>query len=158
MSLFIDLAAALITALLVGLFFVSCRRCGPWRGLGWFFMLLFLFTWAGGAWLGPHGPRVWGVYWMPYVTMALIFVLLIAAAVPPRPPRTRKEALEQAKTEAAGAQVAGMALNTFFWILVILLAAALLTRYLYPGTGAGSVISQWGAQGFPAAILAASPI
>ncbi len=130
MLIITDLAIALIFTLLIGLFFLGCRRCGPWQGLGWFFMLLFLFTWAGGVWTGPYGPVLWGYYWLPFFIVGIVFALLLAAAVVPRPPRNRKEAFKQAKTEAAAEQVTDMAVNTFFWILVMVLVAALATHYL----------------------------
>ena len=91
MLIITDLAIALIFTLLIGLFFLGCRRCGPWQGLGWFFMLLFLFTWAGGVWTGPYGPVLWGYYWLPFFIVGIVFALLLAAAVVPGPRATGRK-------------------------------------------------------------------
>ncbi|HEX4337267.1 MAG TPA: hypothetical protein VH062_15230 [Polyangiaceae bacterium] len=49
--------------------------------LGVFAMLLVLFlaTWAGGIWLVPVGPKLWGVAWVGFVVAGLFVALLIGA-------------------------------------------------------------------------------
>ena len=35
---------------------------GPWTSLLLFFIIIFLATWAGGVWLSPIDPPLWGAY------------------------------------------------------------------------------------------------
>ena len=42
-------------------------------------LILFLATWAGGIWLVPFGPRLWGVAWASFVVVGLVVALLMAA-------------------------------------------------------------------------------
>jgi putative exporter of polyketide antibiotics len=42
-------------------------------------LILFLATWAGGIWLVPLGPRLWGVAWGGFVVVGLFVALLIGA-------------------------------------------------------------------------------
>jgi hypothetical protein len=67
------------TAVAVGLF----GRSGPWASIPVFFALIFLAAWAGGVWIAPMGPVLFGVYWVPFVVFGLIFALLLAAAMVP---------------------------------------------------------------------------
>jgi hypothetical protein len=62
--------------------------------------------------------------------IGLIFVFLMAAVVPPRPPRTRQESIERAQTEREAETMKAVALGFFFWILVAAFIAALVVHYL----------------------------
>ena len=42
-------------------------------------LILFLATWAGGIWLVPLGPRLWGVAWGGFVVVGLLVALLMGA-------------------------------------------------------------------------------
>jgi hypothetical protein len=125
-----DLLTALIIATLIMIPFYFTGRVGPWNGWLWFALILFLFTWAGGAWVGPYGPTIWGFGWLPFLFFGLIFAFLMAAAVPPRPPRTRMEAIEQAQAEREGESMTAVALGFFFWFLLAGLILALVVHYL----------------------------
>lgn len=125
-----DLLTALIIATLIMLPLFLLGRTGPWSGWLWFALVLFLFTWAGGAWVGPYGPTFWGFFWLPFLFFGLIFAFLMAAAVPPRPPRTRREAIEQAQAERKAESITTVTLGVFFWILVAGLVMALVLHYL----------------------------
>jgi hypothetical protein len=46
-------------------------------------LILFLATWAGGIWLVPLGPRLWGVAWGSFVVVGLVVALVIAAVSRP---------------------------------------------------------------------------
>jgi hypothetical protein len=124
------LLTALIIATLIMIPFYLLGRVGPWNGWLWFALVLFLFTWAGGVWVGPYGPILWGFGWLPFLFFGLIFAFLMAAAVPPRPPRTSREAVAQAQAKREGVVLTGIALGFFFWILMALLIAALIIYYL----------------------------
>jgi len=125
---FTDLLFALVTALFLSLvFFLGIRRYGAlWSILLWFFVIVFLAAWAGGKWLTPFGPAVWGVQWMPFLFVGLIVVLLLAAAAPIRRPRSRREAMIQKEEE----RIFVISYGLFFWILVVVLIAAVIIGYL----------------------------
>jgi hypothetical protein len=48
------------------------------------FLALFLPIWAGGIWLGPMGPAVFGMYFLPFLLIGLGVALLLAAVAPLR--------------------------------------------------------------------------
>jgi hypothetical protein len=124
---FVDLLFALILALIItGIFVLALRTPGPW-GLWWVFLLvIFLAAWAGGLWITPFGP-MWGtVSWLPFLITGLLVALILAAASPPRQPRTPRQAIAQERAEEA----AFLALNVFFWVLVVGLGVAIILAYL----------------------------
>lgn len=126
-----DLLTAVIFAILIMLPFYFLERTGPWEGWLTFALLLFLFIWAGGAWVSPYGPVIWGSTWVPFLFFGLIFALLIAAATPPRLPRDRREAIEQARAENRVETATAVSLGIFFWILLVLLITSLIIRYTF---------------------------
>jgi hypothetical protein len=118
---------ALIVTLSLSLIFVGIfRNRGPWANLLIFFAILFLATWAGGLWILPFGPMLFGVHWLPFLLAGLIFALVLTAATPIRRPRSRSEAIEQARAEES----AGTAMNTFLWVLLAALIVLVLLGYL----------------------------
>lgn len=118
------LVMAVLTALLVGAFFtLVIGRRGAWPGFIIFFLLIFLFSWAGGVWLAPFGPPISGVYWLPFLIVGIFVALILAAAAPGVPARSRGEAVREE-------EAAGTALGIFFWILFILLIAVIIIRYV----------------------------
>lgn len=122
-----DLLAALVVAVLFTVIFsLLFRNSGPWA-IGWIFLLvIFLATWAGGVWIEPFGPPIFGVYWMPFLFFGLLITFILAAATPRRTPRTRTEAIEQARAEEEMAEV----FNVFFWIMIIGLVVAIIFAYI----------------------------
>ncbi len=73
------LFAALVAVLLTAIFAAGFRIRGPWANAAAFFTILLLATWAGGIWHTPFGPPLWGVYWLPFLIVGLIFALMLAA-------------------------------------------------------------------------------
>ncbi|MBD3337300.1 MAG: hypothetical protein GF355_17445 [Candidatus Eisenbacteria bacterium] len=124
--IFALIIAVLFSALLVGLFgWRHPARTGAGAALVFLFLILLLATWAGGAWMGPFGPPLWGGYWLPPLLVGVVILLIIAALVPVRPPRTRVAA-----DEPSG-EVEGPALffGLFFWLLLLALAVAVVAAY-----------------------------
>lgn len=122
----IDFVFALFFAFFFVLILSSVfRREAPWP-LALFFVFFLIFIWAGGVWLTPVGPVLWEGYWLPFFFVGLIFMLLVAALLPSRGPRqvppTEAEASAESKTAAA--------LGAFFWILFLVLFAALIVHYV----------------------------
>lgn len=83
-------------------------------------LILFLATWAGGIWLVPVGPRLWGVAWGSFVVVGLVIALVIAAA-------------SAAKERAAGAAEPGSArqrvVDLLLLLLLVLLVLAIVAGY-----------------------------
>jgi hypothetical protein len=128
----IDLALALLFGLvLAGLLVGPFRRRGPGpiAGFLFFFSLLFLIVWAGGAWLQPFGAPLLGVYWMPYGLVAVVALLLIAALVPPPSRQSTVEVVDVAE-EARRERVAEVGLTLFFGLLLLTLIIAVVAHYV----------------------------
>jgi len=126
--LFVHLLFALFFALLLsGIFALGFSRKGPWESVFMFFLLLFLLSWAGGAWLAPFGPQLWGGYWLPFLLVGVVIALFLAALAPP-PRETGTVAQEGG--EAVEREAALTGLGIFFWILIATLVAAILIRYI----------------------------
>jgi hypothetical protein len=123
---FADMLLAILVALLLSIIYtVGFRRPASWRNFLIFFTVLFLAAWAGGVWLTPIGPALWGLYWLPFLIVGVIVALLLAAFIPNPRPRSRIDAERQAdkaaETEAA--------LSVFFWILTVVLLIVIAVRY-----------------------------
>jgi len=126
--LFAFLAALLVISLLS----LSSRREYPWGGgLLLIFLLIFLVAWAGGVWITPFGPAFYGVAWMPYLAIALLFALLLAGL--PVEPKPMMRGGGGAVRESLDAEEAvGVVFGIFMWIFVIMLLGALLLYYVWP--------------------------
>ena len=140
---FAFVVAAVLSGLLVGV--VGWRsprhRDGAlWPSLVLAFTLLVLVTWAGGSWLTPLGPALWGGYFFSFVFAGLIFALLIAAlATPARdtPPEARdrrepptRTGIDQRTDVATEAEPKTESMfGAFFFALVAAVLLALALRY-----------------------------
>jgi hypothetical protein len=130
---FADLLFAFLVALLLSLLFVPLR--GP-RGardgrsavsaIVFFFLILFLASWAGGLWLTPVGPPLWGAYWVPILLFGVFVALLLSAASEPPRRYNRRRTPEAPEAEAA---VAAATFGLMFWILMVALLAAVIAGY-----------------------------
>jgi hypothetical protein len=134
----------IIALILTGLYMVLRRGIGRSTGLIWLFLIIFLATWAGGTWLKPFGPTLWGIHWPAFVLVGLVIVLLLIVAVPPKAPRGRQETLdmlEHIEEKKKIEEVVYITLSIFFWILLSLLLIAILLRYVigveFEGLGTG---------------------
>ncbi|MEJ2683839.1 MAG: hypothetical protein P8Z71_05535 [Candidatus Sulfobium sp.] len=119
---FLDLSYVLvITLVLTAVFAVGFRRQRTWPVVLVFFVILFLATWAVGAWIRPPA----GMSWLPYLVVGLLFALLLTALIP----LSRAVRNDRSK-EAEEKTVAIVVFDLFFWILVIGLIAAIIVRYV----------------------------
>ena len=134
MTLFLDLITALIVALILsGLFAWATQRAGRKTGLIWIVLLMFFATWAGGVWLKPFGPTLYGVHWLSFLTIGIIVALVLAVLTPQPGPRGRHETLdmlERIEQEKELEKVAYITLSVFFWILLAVLVLVLVIRYM----------------------------
>ncbi len=126
MFLFELLFALLVALVLGGVLFVVLQRRPVGGPLPALMVILFLATWAGGLWLTPVGPPLWGVHVLSFVLVGMLVALLLTAVSPPRQPRTRGEALRQAEARRDALRT----LDGFFWVLVAVLLLGIAIRYL----------------------------
>ncbi len=100
-------------------------------GTSFFFLFLILLVvmWAGGAWMEPWGPIVYGTPWLSLLLIGVFVSLLILAVVTPeRPVRRPRTPAEQ---EAVREEVeTATAFGVFFWIVIAGLLIAALISYL----------------------------
>ncbi len=122
-----DLIVAFVIATVLVAFLGAGLRRQPFGAiLVAMFVVLFLATWAGGAWMTPIGPRLAGTAVLSFLVVGLLAALLMVAFIPRYPPRTRGEALRRrdARREAAAF------VNVFFWLVVAILLVAIVVRYV----------------------------
>lgn len=120
-----ELVSALVIAFLFAvLFSVLFRSRETAPGFTFAFILFFLFAWAGGLWLGPFGPPLLGVYWLPGIVLVILIFLLLGIFVD-RAPQTKQEA----KAELETRQAIGTLFGVFFWLLIVGLVVAIVLGY-----------------------------
>jgi hypothetical protein len=132
---FLDFLFALVVAILAGSMLAGAlgwkRRIfgGSGRTILFLFIMFLLAIWAGGIWIAPFGPLLWGAYWAPFLAAALFVTLVLAAVISSHPhrPRNRREAIQQAETK----QSIAVAFGLFFWLLLALLIASIIIRYVW---------------------------
>ncbi|MFP4086993.1 MAG: hypothetical protein ACLFUL_09385 [Desulfobacteraceae bacterium] len=123
-----DFLIALLIALLLTAIFAGILRGHRFgAALIFFFVVLLLATWAGGVWITPLGPEIWGVKWLSFVLVGLFFALVLTVALPPDPGRrTKTQPVAQTPESAAPVVLFGL----FFWVLIGALVVALMAHYL----------------------------
>ena len=120
--LLIALFSALLIAFIASFAFGTK---GPWGSFLWFFLVVFLFAWAGGIWLMPFGPRWHGIVWLPIIFMGILGTLLLAAASP----RTyRKRIVVEEKTMTNFERI--LVVDAFFWVVIIFLLMFGVSHYM----------------------------
>lgn len=123
----------IIAVFSTGLYILVTRGDGRRTGLIWLFLIIFLATWAGGTWLRPFGPSLWGIQWLTFLLVGLVIVLFLIIAVRRKAPKGRHETLdmlERIEEEKALEKVAYITLSIFFWILLSILVIAILLRHV----------------------------
>jgi hypothetical protein len=119
------ISAILIALLLTLIFSTTFRHKGPWGGLLFFFLVIFLASWASQLWINPFGPVLFGVAWVPLIFVAvLIAVLLLAMG---------SSAIDQAPVRPGPETTPGdgsiLAIGFFFWLLILILISAIAIGY-----------------------------
>ncbi|MCI0635196.1 MAG: hypothetical protein L0206_14995 [Actinobacteria bacterium] len=148
-----DLIVTLLVAVLLTVVFAAAlgqgRRPTADRGIGnliVFFLLIWLATWAIGAWIAPVGPTVYGAPVLTFLFVGILLTLVIAAMTAPRGPRDRREppdevAIDLTPQGAAQAGEAGgmrpplagalvTALGVVFWVVLAVCVVALIAAYV----------------------------
>ena len=125
---FFDVLLTIIGALFIGaIFYFIFKSSGPWGSFWSFLVILIMVGLVAEAWIPPVGPVYWDFAWIPTLFVMLIFALLIAAATPPR--STVRESFEKDKVDEEEKATA-IALGSFFWVFMILLAIALIASFV----------------------------
>ncbi len=115
------------------LYILLTRGDGRRTGLIWLFLILFLATWAGGIWIRPFGPTLWGVHWLTFVLAGLFIFLFFIITAPRKAPRGRRDTLdmlERIEREKEMEKAAYITLGIFFWILLFVLLIAIILHYV----------------------------
>jgi hypothetical protein len=86
-----------------------------------FFVVVLLATWAGGVWLAPFGPQVWGISWLSFLLIGVVVALMLAAGAIASP----RHAEVGARSELWRVQG-----SLLFWILVAVLLFSVALAYL----------------------------
>jgi len=86
--------AACISLLLSGLFVLVTRNRSGKTGSLRLFLIIFLATWAGGIWLKPFGPSLWGIHWLGFLVAGLFVSIILVITTPNRAPKGRRETLD----------------------------------------------------------------
>lgn len=115
------------SALAVLLFTTLFRTKGPWNNLVLLFIVIFLTTWAGGIWLYPFGPYLWGITWLPFL-LAAFFITLLLISVTPSPEGSTVELVDRKKKEAEK-KIINKSVSVFFTVVIIALVVAIIGRY-----------------------------
>lgn len=126
--------AELITALAIAvalayLFAKNLGRRGRRSGFFWFFLLIFMATWAGGVWLMPFGPMVMGIHWLPFAVAGLIGAVAISLLAGRRRTATIDRPGGGRGRQSAESQTY-LSLDAVFWVLLLFLLAAVILRYV----------------------------
>jgi hypothetical protein len=129
-----EFLVSLTVALLVCVVFALITRSNVRRtGFGWFLLLVLLGTWAGGVWLRPFGP-IWGdIRWLQFLIAGLLVLLLFALFAPFKKPRGRQETIDQLEEIARQKEVQKVTyvtLGIVFWVVLVILIAAIIIRYV----------------------------
>ena len=125
----VALSIALLVSVLLGF---ALRRRIPRKGFFWLFLILLLATWAGGMWIGPFGPSFRGIFWLPFVLVAVLVGFFLAAVAPRRPPSSRIETLEmleEIEKTRKMEKLTYMSFGVFFWVALFALVAVIIVHY-----------------------------
>ncbi|MFP4365237.1 MAG: hypothetical protein ACLFR1_15345 [Spirochaetia bacterium] len=124
----IDIIFALLIAFLfVGIIGFGLNRTGPWQSIWTLFLIIFLAAWAGGLWIMPFGPILFGGYIFPFLFAGLLIALVLGVTIPTEPTEYEIE-----KTSPPEEREAAKALDVFFWVIIGLLVVFVVFGYFFP--------------------------
>jgi hypothetical protein len=92
-----------------------------------------LATWAGGIWLRPFGPSWGNTRWLQFLASSLVVVLLFTLFASLKPPQGRHETLDQLQEithQKKLEKTTYITLGILFWVVLVLLLAAIIIRYI----------------------------
>ncbi|MBN2009960.1 hypothetical protein JW960_11510 [candidate division KSB1 bacterium] len=135
--LLIDLLIALFVAILFSFVFMLGIRWERKGNVGivppaaYIFIIIFIFTWAGGIWLVPMGPRAWNIYWLPFFMVGLVVTLMLMTILPQNRENSSStiELVNKEKEKRVEMETV-KTLSIFFWILLLVLGVTIGIHYL----------------------------
>ncbi|HKK73068.1 MAG TPA: hypothetical protein VKA86_17840 [Candidatus Krumholzibacteria bacterium] len=114
------LASVLSLILVSGLGWRHPRSDDVLASLAFSFVLIGLFAWLASAWIGPQGPTLWGVSWVPMAVVSLLVALVILSlAVPPSEPPVGERRTAREEQRAVRSQRRLYTYGVAFWVLVV---------------------------------------
>ena len=125
--LLIDLGLSVAVSVILTLVLLRFVHAhGPWRKPMTFPLVIFLFAWAGGAWVAPGLSGGWVTYWIPFVLVGLVTAVLIVSVSPRHDLRSQEDVREFEREQTAVL----LSVTLLMWILLGLGAAAIIAAYL----------------------------
>lgn len=126
----IDLVIAIAVSFLAVAIVLLTGHRGPWHNPGILFLIVLLISWAGGIWLTPIGPALYGSYWIPYIIMAGLAALLLVNILPHKDKKIIRSPEERLEEEEPEDVVALFSLGVSFWIFICVLILAIGLAYI----------------------------
>ena len=117
------ISAMFFLGLVVAILKPTQRRERVLSGLIFFFLILLLPIWAGGAWLGPMGPTIFGMSALPFLVVGLGVTLLLVAVTP---------SLRNHDQDSQAVEVSPFnAFGPFFFIFLLLFMLVIASKYVF---------------------------
>jgi hypothetical protein len=134
---FKEFLISLVVALVLCVIFALVTR-GKVRRTGfiWFFLLVLMATWAGGVWIRPFGPTLSDIRWLQFLVVGSLVVLMFALFAPLKPPRGRRDTIDQLEEIAHQKEltrVTYITLGILFWVIFVMLIITVFVRYVIRG-------------------------
>lgn len=107
--------AGLIAIVITVLYVFLMRNRGPWKSIWPFFFVIFLGVWSASFWIHPIGSALQHYDWVPLLYIGFIIALLLASVVPV------KQKSKQSAQDNKAPDDPKVALNVFFWLLILVL-------------------------------------
>ena len=128
--LWVDLLVALVVSLLLVSAFGLAK---PYYDAGLdvltLFLLLFLATWALGAWFRPIGPPFWGSYFVGYLLVGLVVALFLTSALQASGGQGRRKVAAPSQDPQA-AEAVVVTFGIVFWVFLVVSLIAIALSYL----------------------------
>jgi uncharacterized membrane protein YeaQ/YmgE (transglycosylase-associated protein family) len=132
------IAADMVTALIIAgtlayIFARNLMRRSRRSGFFWFFLIIFMITWAGGAWMMPFDAATQGLHWLPFLIAGMAGAVVVTYLARRRPPTNRHETidlLESIAEERKLEKATYLSLGFIFWVVLFLLMVAIVVRYV----------------------------
>lgn len=116
--------ALVIAFLFSSLFMLGYRRRLPGSVAGMVFIMIFLSVLAGGMWINPAGPVLFGVHWVSLILIGLVIALILAAVL--KPEFYRAKTPEPGMPQKPTAKVFNFFTYAFIVFLILLIVVALI--------------------------------
>lgn len=120
----LEIVGVVVMAILItSIFYFGFKKTGPWGSFWTFFLVLWLGIWAADVWIDPIGPIYWGVAWLDFFVVGILFAVLLVAAMPPaRYDRDQTSIYPDEKSphNVKDQDRETAAIGAFFWVLLVL--------------------------------------